>query len=1111
MKITLQFLKICCLVTLLAPVGATAQPTTSDTASEQNATLTMNVVKKPLEKVLANVSKQTGLDVHYDRNEFNTEKLVSINCKNLPVKEVLAEITDQTGLHFSFLKNKLIVSATSGATQAQVPQKIQGTVKDSTGMPLIGVSIGIKGTSKGVQSDVNGVFSIDASAGDILVFTYIGYTSKEITVGNESVLNVVLKTDAKTLTEVVVTALGISRKSTSLTYDQQTVSGKELQVAKDPSFVNSLTGKVSGLTIQQSSSGAGGSTKAILRGNKSLSQNNNVLYVVDGIPLSQNTTSQPNGGIYNFAPEGGDGISNINPDDIESISVLKGASASALYGSQAANGVILITTKKGKAGTTSVNFSSNTTFSKAVSLPQFQNSYGEGDNGVSGNSVNSWGAKISTPGYDPKNFFNTGHTLINSISLSTGTEKNQTYVSYSNTNSTGIETENKFNRNNVSIRNITSLYDNKLNLDANVNYIQQGVDDRPTVGTYFNPLTGLYLFPRGQDFAQYKNYEVFDADRNLNVQNWPFQNLDYQQNPYWIQNRNKNHQGLSRILASFSAKYNITSWINFQARIKVDRTSQTYNQDLYAGTTGQLSGNFGKYTYNQSNNNQVYSDALLNMNKKFGQFNLVATLGASLQDNQTNATGFSGNLAQVDNYFNVGNVDRGSTNFTQDGGTRAQTQSVFASANLGYKDFLFLEVTGRNDWSSALSFTNHESFFYPSVGLTDVISNMVKMPDWISFSKVRASYTEVGNSIQSYISTNPAQYPVGYTGISLNPAEPLLGLKPERTKSFEIGTEWRFFNDKLSFDATYYRTNTYNQLFTVGTTVTSAYSTLYINAGDVQNHGFEGSLSYKGPIGGALTWSPTVTFSLNRNKIVSLFNYTDPSTGLQKTSQYFVLPGPIKAYSLQARPGQPYGELYAKDFARDANGKIQVGTDGTPVLEGEDASKYTDVGNSNPSFLLGFNNTFRYKFFDMSFLVDGRFGGKVLDMTEAYLDQFGVSPATAAARDNGGVLVNGVKVDAQKYYQTIGGPDGALTQYAFSATNVRLREASLGYTIPGKLFNNSIKNIRVALVARNLFFFYKKAPYDPDVALSTDNGSQGIDIFGQPSVRTYGFNISVGL
>jgi TonB-linked SusC/RagA family outer membrane protein len=982
---------------------------------------------------------------------------------------------------------------------------VKGVVKDETGLPLPGVSVKVKGTSRGTQTGVDGQYTLDAQPGEVLVFSFVGYLTKEITVGTGNTANIVLATDSKNLNEVVVTALGITKSSNSITYDQQTVSGRELQVAKDPSFVNSLTGKVAGLNITTSGSGAGGSTKVVLRGNKSLAGDNSVLYVVDGIPLSSNTTGQPNGP-FSYAPDGGDGISNINPDDIESISVLKGASASALYGSQAANGVILITTKKGKAGKTEVSFSSNTTFDSPYSLPKFQSEYGQGDRDTSvAGSTDAWGPRQNGGFYNVKDFFNTGKTLINALSLSTGTEKNQTYVSYSNTHSDGIEPGNTFNRNNFTVRN-TSKVGDKITVDASANYISQKTVDRPGSGTYFNPIYGLYTFPRGADFAQYKNYEVFDPVRQINVQNWPdgFQSSAFSDNPYWVQNRDVTTQNLNRLLGTISAKYDFTNWLNFQLRGKIDRTDLNNDQKIYATSISILSGNQGSYNYNQSTTTQVYADALLNANKKAGDFNFSGTLGASLQDNQYNSNGFAGKLSNYDNFFNASNLDKSNTVFTQNTPTRAQTQSVFVSASVGYKNFLNLDVTARNDWSSALAYTNSDAFFYPSVGLNDVISNMVKMPDWITYGKVRVSFSGVGNTINSYYST-PTQYPISNGVPSLNPIKPLITLKPEFTKSEEAGTEWRFFNDHLSFDFTVYKTNTKNQLFTVNTTKASGYSGYYLNAGDIQNKGLEGTLGYNGNIINGLKWNSTVTFSLNRNKIIKLYSYTDDN-GQNTTATRFQLPSSFDSYSLEARVGGSFGEIYARDIVKDASGKIVTNPDGTPKLQDTNPLDYTDVGNSNPDFLLGWNNTFKFKSFDLSFLVDGRFGGKVVDMTQSYLDYLGDSQATATARDNGGVLVNGTKISAQAYYQDIGARQGALAQYAYSATNIRLREAALGYTFGFK--NKGISNLRIALTARNLFFFYLKAPYDPDTTLSTDNGLQGIDLFGQPSVRSIGFNIS---
>lgn len=1020
--------------------------------------------------------------------------------------------------HQKATNSKATITNTGASQNVKNAAAVKGTVVDETGAPLAGVSVVVKGTTNGTQTDVNGKFTLNVSPGQVLVISYIGYVSKQVTVGNDAAITISLAPDAKNLNEVVVTALGITKRSEAITYDQQTVSGKELQTVKDPSFVNSLNGKVAGLNIEQSSSGAGGSTKVVLRGNKSIYGNNNVLYVVDGIPLNDNTSGQPNGP-FAYGADGGDGISNINPDDIESISVLKGASASALYGSAAANGVVLITTKKGKAGKTTIDFSSNESIQKATYLPQFQSEYAQGDSTdkVNPTSESSWGPKQSADYYDVKNFFQTGNLLINSLAISTGSDKNQTYVSYANTESKGIEPVNSYGKNNFFIRNTSKMLNDKLTLDASASYIDQKTKDRPTSGTYFNPLWGLYMYPRGANFEQYKNFEVYDPTRSIYAQNWPsaFLGPGFSDNPYWVQNRDMTTQSMNRILGSLSLKYDFTDWLNLQVRGKLDKADFVNEQDIYATSIGVLSSAKGNLSYNQTTNTQVYSDVLLNMNKKFNDFTVNGTLGASIQDNEQygwsigSNSGLSGaGLETIVNYFNLSNVDLSTASINQTNTTTAQTQSLFFSASFGYKDMLYLDVTGRNDWTSTLAYTNTPSFFYPSFGLSDILSKTLTLPEVISYAKVRVSYAQVGNGLPSYLSTEPVQYSESNGHQSLTPAFPFTGLKPESTHSWEVGTEWRFFHDQLSFDATYYHTNTYNQLFNFAVSTSTGYSSRYINAGNVQNSGFEGTLGYNGKIG-SLGWNSSVTFAMNKNKVITLFN--DPSTGAAVTRVQ--LPSAFDAYSLEVRDGKPYGEIYARDFLRDASGKIETtGTPGTtsykPLLEATDPAGYTDVGNSNPNFLLGWNNTFKLSNFDLSFLVDGRFGGKVVDMTQAYLDANGDSQISATARDNGGVTIDGEHFAAKSYYEAIGSRQGALAQYAYSATNVRLREAAFGYTFPGAMFGGTVSNLRLALTARNLFFFYLKAPYDPDIALSTDNGLQGIDLFGQPSVRTFGFNLS---
>jgi TonB-linked SusC/RagA family outer membrane protein len=990
---------------------------------------------------------------------------------------------------------------------------ITGIVKDETGAALPGVTVLVKGTTEGTQTDINGKYTINAKPGDVLVFSYIGYTSQQVLIANGTNYDVSLAPNGKNLNEVVVTALGITKTAASISYDQQTVNGSELQVSKDPSFVNSLDGKVSGLQITQSSSGAGGSTKVVLRGDKSINGTNNVLYVIDGIPLQALTSGQPNG-VFSYGPDGGDGISNINPDDIESISVLKGASAAALYGSAAANGVILITTKKGKAGKTVVTFSSLTSFDKAVKVPVLQTEYARGDTGVtSASSINSWGSKeaAGTVNSQPSSFYQTGKNLVNSFTLSTGTEKNQTFVSYANTHDEGILPNNTFDRNNITVNNSSKLFNDKLTLSENISYIFQNTVDRPGSGTYFNPLTSTYLFPRGTDFNQYKNYESLDPTRNLELPNWitPYTDPgiagDALQNPYWIQYKNLNHQGLNRLIANVTAKYEINNWLNLQGRVSVDKADQTSDQQLYAGTSTLLSGPNGNYTYNSSGTNQVYSDLLLTANKDFSHdFNINGTLGASIQDNQNSGLGFGGKLGNIDNFFNVSNISLASGNpFNQTVKEENQSQSLFATVDFGYKKFLYLDVSGRTDWTSTLGYASTDHFFYPSVGLSGVLSSMFKMPEFISFSKVRLSYADVGNGLPSYDSA-PSQYTLSSGFLNLNLTQPLATLKPEKTHSFEVGTEWRFDNDHITFDATYYHTNTINQLFQVGTSIAgSQYSSEYVNGGNVMNEGFEGSLGYNANLGGGIHWNTNFTFSLNKNKVLALYT----SDAGQVINQ-FEFGNSFNSYSEEAVVGKPYGELFAKALERDASGNV-VYVNGIPQFQATPNGdfSYKDIGNPSPKFSLGWTNTFRLKAFDLSFTVDGRFGGDVIDMTQAYLDEYGVSQASANARN----ATNGSQqalAAVETYYQTVGGRSGALAEYVYSATNVRLREAALGYTFPGTLFQGTVSNLRLAFSGRNLFFLYLKAPFDPETTLSTDNTLQGIDLFGQPSVRTLGFNIS---
>ncbi|MGN6177633.1 MAG: SusC/RagA family TonB-linked outer membrane protein [Mucilaginibacter sp.] len=982
---------------------------------------------------------------------------------------------------------------------------VSGTVKDETGAALPGVSVTIKGTNNGTQTDVNGHFRLNAKPGDVLVFTYVGYNIKEVTVGSSANYEVSLTPNGKNLNEVVVTALGVKRSEQSLTYANQVVNSNALNTVKSDNVVNSLNGRVAGVTIAPSSSGVGGSSKVILRGSKSFAGTNAPLYVIDGVPITNNSNAngQPNS-TYGGSPDGGDGISNLNPDDIESMTVLEGASAAALYGSQAANGVILVTTKKGKAGKTEINFSSSYTDDAISYKPTFQNEYGETPNGNQ-----SWGPKIATPTSEDNlaQYYQHGNNFTNAINLSGGSEIAQTYFSYANTYATGVQPTNSLKRNNFAFREIAHFLNNKLTVDVNTQYINQKVFNTPGEGFYFNTLPGLYLFPRGVNITPYKtNYGIPQPARNgLPTQNW-IANEDIQQNPWWILNNNINLSNRDRLIINSSVKYDFTDWLSLQVRGNVDRTADTYQQDLASGTNPVLTqGDNGSFDRSVQTVTQTYGDAILNFKVPMkSDFKIDGLLGASITDDNTVGQNFGqGTGLLIPNVFEEQNVlTSGTSNVTDLPANHSQIQSIFGSLNLSYKNWIYLTLTDRNDWSSTLSFTNKDSYSYPSVGLSLVLSDMTKLPDFISYAKVRGSYAEVATTVPTYLTNLTSAN--GGGGVTLVNPVPGPNLKPTNTKSYEAGADLRFFDNRLTFDYTWYKSNSYNQFIQYTPGAGSIYTVGYINAGNIENTGMEIKVGYDIARTHDFGWNSAFNYSYNKNKIIQL-NPADPTAIIQLTG------AGANAYESVLQAGGSYGDIWGVKFERNASGQIMVGANGAPINSGQ----FQKVGNPNPKFQMGWENTFHYKKFSLDFLVDGKFGGQVLSMTEMLMDSYGVSPATAAARDAGGVTVNAVdpngsavtKVDAQTWYSSQGGRSGIAEPYMYSATVVRLRSAALGYTWP--VTNSVVKSVRFSIIGGNLIYFYKKAPYDPEITMSTANGLGGVDVFNQPTTRRVGAQLNV--
>ena len=629
---------------------------------------------------------------------------------------------------------------------------VQGSVVDAKGEPLIGVSILEKGTTNGTITDFDGNFTLSVSKGATLEISYIGYKTLSLT-AKPDFGKITMKEDTEVLDEVVVTALGIKRSEKALSYNVQKVDNASLTTVKDANFINSLNGKVAGVNIQRSSSGVGGATRVVMRGNKSINGDNNVLYVVDGVPIGNKKASDNSTDGTGFGGStSGEGISSFNPEDIESISVLTGPSAAALYGASAANGVIIINTKKGAEGKARVNVSLSAEFANPFVMPKFQNVYGN----VAGDYM-SWGARLEQPtSYDPADFFNTGTTFTESFNLSTGTEKNQTYVSGAAVNSKGLVPNNKYHRYNFMVRNTSKLFNDKLTLDFSASYVREYYNNMVSYGTYFNPIVGTYLYPRGSDFKQEEYFERYNSELGYNEQYWSPGDMGMSiQNPYWIAYRNLRPETRDRYMFSVLLKYDITDYLNVTGRLRMDNTYTEKEDKRYASTNGTFAKPKGRYNYSNETYRQKYADIMVNFDKQFADiYHATVNVGSSFEEYDTKGRGWGGQLMTVPNLFTYGNVDPTTGVPSQTGGNlRTRNAAVFASAELSWKSALYLTLTGRADHPSQLINAAEEWIFYPSVGVSALVTELLPestrdaIRPVLGFFKVRASYTEVGSPI----------------------------------------------------------------------------------------------------------------------------------------------------------------------------------------------------------------------------------------------------------------------------------------------------------------------------------------------------------------------------
>ncbi len=1079
----------------------------------QNVRVTIRENGAKMEQVISAIERQTRYLFGID-DEVNTDLPVTVHAENEPLKKVLDEMFRGTDIIYTVEGTNILLTRRPAAPQSRAVS-VTGRVTDASGQPIVGASVIVRGTTVGVSTDTEGRFALEVpspAASQTLEVSYLGYETAAVPVGSRTSFEVTLQESSSEIEQVVVTALGIKRQEKALSYNVQQVAASDITLVKDANFMNSLSGKVAGVTINASSSGVGGATKVVLRGNKSISQSSNALYVIDGIPM------------YNFGGGGGtefdsrgatEAIADINPEDIESISVLTGAAAAALYGSEAANGAVMITTKKGEAGALKVTLTSNTEFLNPFVLPEFQNRYGTGLNGVrSGSNIYSWGERLAPSaryGYTPNDFFETGHVYTNAFTLSGGTDRNQTYFSAAAVNSDGIIPNNEYDRYNFTFRNTSYFLKDRLRIDASASYIYQQDQNMTNQGVYSNPLVSAYLFPRGENFDLYRRFERYNEGTKLMEQFWSsdMEGGDLRmQNPYWIAYRNLRNTDKKRYMLSLSASYDILPWLNVTGRVRIDNMNSLYTQKLYASSNTTITdgGRNGHYTEARTYDSQTYADVMANINKTFGDdWSLQANLGASINNVKSDELSYRGPIQEngLPNVFNVFDLDD-TKKRAEKTGWHDQTQSLFASVEVGWKQMLYLTVTGRNDWASQIAGSSSSSFFYPSVGLSWVPTSLWDLGGALSYLKLRGSIASVGMPFPRYLTVPTYEYDATNRVWKDKTHYPIGDLKPERTTTYEVGIDARLWRH-LSLSASWYQADTKNQTFDPSLPPSSSYTTIYLQTGHVRNTGVELSVGYDNRWG-SFRWATNFTYAWNRNEIIELAaNAVNPITGEPLNLEKLDIKGLGKAKYI-LKEGGTLGDLYTtSDLRFNDNGYVEVDKSGNLLLTDEGDDIY--LGSVFPDHNLAWRNDFSWKGVNLGLLFTARIGGICYSATQANLDLYGASEASAAARDAGGVLINGREmVDAQKWYQAIGSQSGLPQYYTYSATNFRLQELSLGYTLPAKWFRDKMR-MTVSFVGRNLWMIYCKAPFDPEAVASTGLNYQGIDYFMMPSLRSLGFSV----
>ena len=1008
--------------------------------------------------------------------------------------------------------------ALAGTTLAQIT--VTGTVTSQTdGLGLPGVTVVEKGTSNGTITNADGNFTLKvASAQSTLVFSFIGMKTVEVAVNNQTSVSVSMTSEDIGIDEVVVTALGISRDKKSLGYAVSEVSGETMSTVKELNVVNSLSGRVAGVVITQGTFGPGSSSRVVIRGNNSLTGNNQPLYVVDGVPIDNTGFGSSNSadtGEYSKT-DYGTGISDLNSEDIESVSVLKGPNAAALYGSRAANGVILVTTKKGKLNQgLGVSYTGNYSFETPMLLPQFQDVYGQGSGGNTSDNLttlrssgSSWGAKMdgsnklywdgTTKPFTPQpdnvsNFFETGSTYIHTLALEGGDKKASIRFSYTNTSADAIVPGTKLTRHNFNLRSTYNLTD-KLNLDAKVTYFIQDGHNRPVMGTE-GVMAYVYPIPRNTDINDLKDYQNPD----YSVRSY----ASGAGNPYWYQLHDINDDSRTRFQGFAKANYTFNDELSAFVRVGTDLINEKIEMVKQVGHWYYPGG---RLNYSMSKLSETNIDALImykkNINDKIS-FDLSA--GANHMYSTYEGMSIFAENFKIPTKPTLASAAKNSPSYTP---LREKIiNSVYGNAQFSFNQFLYLEGSVRNDWSSTLPETNW-SYFYPSVSASILINELINW-EAMNYGKVRLGWAKVGNDTDPYQlqnSYNLSAASDSYLGLTILTRPSVYNnpeLEPEQVSSIEIGGEFRFFKNRLYTDLSFYDRKSKNLIMNVPVPASTGYAYEHTNVGEMQNTGFEMLLGGVPIDKNGFKWDMALNFSTNENKLNSLIEGVDQLTLTTSNS------GTVEVV---AKVGGGYGDIYTTAYKRDKNGNILVDAQGRYMT----APAKVYAGNYQPDWIGGLSNTFTYKDLALRFLIDARFGGKIYSGTDAALDNAGASEASLEYRE-GGIVIDGYKEDGSKNTTNISaqqywGSYSAIGEnYVFDQTNIRLRELSLVYNLPASLIGKTfIKGASLGVTGRNLFFIYRALDnYDPEGSSSASNYSQGVLFYNMPTTRSVGFSVNV--